>query len=174
MISNSKRGKSKMSTQQPEKEAEKAETEVKETEKVSIKKSYEFFDENLVLQQKEVTVEYETFTGEAKPEKVMAKLNEINRWVDAANFLIRNEALKAAKASAGVAGGINRAVLMEYIKSYREIAPFDAMITVSDKRKASAEEWNKQTSAILEQVKNIPFIMNAIRAASAKANATEE
>ena len=156
-----------MSTQQPEKEAEKAETEVKETEKVSIKKSYEFFDENLVLQQKEVTVEYETFTGDAKPEKVMAKLNEINRWVDAANFLIRNEALKAAKASAGVAGGINRAVLMEYIKSYREIAPFDAMITVSDKR-------NKQTSAILEQVKNIPFIMNAIRAASAKANAAEE
>ena len=63
---------------------------------------------------------------------------------------------------------------MEYIKSYREIAPFDAMITVSDKRKASAEEWNKQTVAILEQVKNIPFIMNAIRAASAKANATEE
>jgi len=159
-----------MSTQQPEKEAE-----VKaETEKVSIKKSYEFFDENLVLQQKEVPVEYETFTENAHPQKVMAKLNEINRWVDAANFLIRNEALKAAKASAGVAGGINRAVLMEYIKSYREIAPFDVMITVSDKRKASAEEWNKQTNAILEQVKNIPFIMNAIRAASAKANATEE
>src|SRR6266853_843484 len=169
MISNSKMGKSKMSTQQPEKEAE-----VKtETEKVSIKKSYEFFDENLVLQQKEVPVEYETFTSDAHPQKVMAKLNEINRWVDAANFLIRNEALKSAKASAGVSGGINRAVLMEYIKSYREIAPFDAMITVSDKRKASAEELNKQTSAILEQVKNIPFIMNAIRAASAKANATE-
>ncbi len=63
---------------------------------------------------------------------------------------------------------------MEFIKPYRELPQFASMITASDKRKATAEEWNKQTSAILEQIKNVPFIMQAIKDKSAVANAEEE
>ena len=154
---------------------QKPENEVKaETEKVEVTKEYEFFDSNLELKTVKVPVVYETFTENAKPESVMAKLNAINRWNDAANYLIRNEALKLAKATAGVSGGINREVLMNFIKPYREIPEFAAMISVSDKRKASSEEWNKQTNAILSQVKLSEFMMNSIRKASAKANETEE
>ena len=144
-----------------------------EVEKVSVKKTYEAFDNNLVLQSKDVTVEYEVFTADAKPETVMNKLNEINRWRDAANFLIRNEALKQARKDAGVSGGINRVVLMEFIKPYRDLPQFSGLITSSDKRKATAEEWDKQTNAILDQIKNVPFIMDSIRAKSVIANEEE-
>src|SRR6185436_3188172 len=116
------KGVRKMSTQDPN--APKA-----ETEKVKLDKKYEFFDENLQLQEKTVPVEFEIFTTDAKPETVMTKLNSINRWLDAANFLIRNEALKNARAAAGVSGGINRAVLMEFIKPYRELPQFASLIT---------------------------------------------
>lgn len=144
-----------------------------ETEKVDLKKKYEYFDENLVLQSKEVPVSFEVFTVDAKLENVMVKLNAINRWIDAANYLIRNEALKAARTAAGVSGGINREVLMNFIKPYRELPQFASMISASDKRKATAEEWDKQTGAILEQIKNVPFVINSIKELSAKANSEE-
>ena len=165
------------------------ETQVKNPNLVEFDREYEYFDENLNLQTKKVPVKFEViapvYPENATPEqkstidaqvnqKAIAKMNELGKWQEAVNFLIRREALTAAKVAAGVSGGINRAVLMEFIKPYRELPQFASMITASDKRKATAEEWNKQTSAILEQIKNVPFIMQAIKDKSAVANAEEE
>src|SRR5436853_1668421 len=92
---------------------------------VELEKEYEFFDENLTLQTKKVKVSYETiapvFPENATEEQKNAaiadanvratiKLNELGKWQDAVNFLIRKEALTNARASAGVSSGINRAV----------------------------------------------------------------
>lgn len=157
--------------------------------KVILKKKYEYFDENFELQTKEVLVEF-TLIGPVYPDNAtaeqkaaidqevtqsaLAELNRINDFVGAANFLIRREALKNARLSAGISGGINRAVLMEFIKPYREAEPFASMISATDKRKATAEEWDKQTKAIIDQIKNVPFMVNSIKALSAKANETED
>jgi hypothetical protein len=142
-----------------------------EIQPVKTKKTYEYFDENLVLQSKEVEVVY---TPVDSQEKAVEELNKLGSWIDAANFAIRRNALREAKKNAGVSGGINRNVLMEFIKPYRELPNFASMISVSDKRKATAEEWDKQTNAILEQIKNVPFIMEAIKARSAAEAASDE
>jgi hypothetical protein len=138
---------------------------------IKTKKTYEYFDENLVLQSKEVEVVY---TPVDSQEKAVEELNKLGSWIDAANFAIRRNALREAKKNAGVSGGINRNVLMEFIKPYRELPNFASMISVSDKRKATAEEWDRQTNAILEQIKNVPFIMEAIKARSAAEAASDE
>lgn len=139
---------------------------------VTITKKYEVYDDNLTLQEKEVKVE---FTPATSYEDAVAKLgNDPAKLLEGANIVLRREALSNARAAAGVSGGINRGVLMEFIKPYRELPQFASLVTATDKRKATAEEWNKQTQAILEQIKNVPFIMDGIKVASAKANADEE
>lgn len=141
-------------------------------EVITIKKTYEFFDVNLVLQSKEVEV---NFTPASTYEEGVSRLNnDVNKLLEGVNVVLRKQALTEARNSAGVSGGINREVLMQFIKPYRELPQFSAMITNSDKRKATADEWNKQTNAILDQIKNVPFIMDSIRSASAKANETED
>lgn len=144
------------------------------TEKVSFKRGYEGYNDKLELISNEVPVEFDVFSKDTPLEEVMSKLNELNRWTDALNYLLRNEALKDAKKRAGVSGTINRAVLMEFIKPYRELPDFAKYITSEDKRKATSEEWNAQTNAILNQIKNVPFIMDSIRTKSALANETDE
>lgn len=144
----------------------------KTPEPITVKKSYEFFDENLVMQKKEVEV---TFNLANTYEEAVTRLgNDPAKLLEGANVVIRREALSEARKNAGVSGGINRAVLMEFIKPYRELPQFASMITASDKRKATAEEWDKQTSSILEQIKGVPFIMDAIKLASQKANENDD
>ena len=145
---------------------------VVESKEVTIKKTYEYFDENLVMQSKEVEVK---FTPAVTYEEGVARLNsDAGRILEGINIVLRKSALSEARGAAGVSGGINRAVLMDFIKPYRELPQFASMITATDKRKATAEEWNKQTSAILEQIKNVPFIMTSIRELSTKVNETED
>ena len=139
---------------------------------VTIKKTYEYFDENLQLQKKEVEVK---FTPAVTYADAVSRLsNDSAKLLEGANLVLRREALKNARTDAGVSGGINREVLMEFIKPYREIPEFASMISASDKRKATAEEWNKQTQAILDQIKNVTFIMKGIRERSAAANEADE
>lgn len=139
---------------------------------VTIKKTYEFFDENLTLQKKEVEV---THNPAATYEEAVNRLgNDPTKLLEGANVILRRESLREARVSAGVSGGINRGILMEFIKPYRELPQFASLISVADKRKATAEEWDKQTTAILDQIKNVPFIMDGIKAASANAEKTED
>lgn len=146
-------------------------TEASTVQPVKSTRKYEFFDSNLVLQTREVEVEYTPVTTQ---EDAVKAINEIGDWITAANHVIRKKALADARAKAGVSGGINREVLMEFIKPYREMPQFASLISSSDKRKATAEEWNKQTEAILSQIRNVEFIMNAIKERSAAANTEED
>lgn len=143
---------------------------VETKEPVKLTKKYDIFDENLNEVSKEVTVEY---TEVDSQEAALEVLNRIGDYVGAANILLRREALKDARAKAGVSGGINRAVLMEFIKPYRELPQFASMIKSADKRKATADEWNAQTRAILDQIKNVPFIMASIKERSAQTSDEE-
>lgn len=143
---------------------------VETKEPVKLTKKYDIFDENLNEVSKEVTVEYTEVTTQ---EDALAVLNRIGDYIGAANTLLRREALSNARKEAGVSGGINRAVVMEFIKPYRELPQFASMIKSPDKRKATAEEWNAQTRAILDQIKNVPFIMASIRERSASAGDDE-
>ena len=132
---------------------------------VTIKKTYEFRDENFALQKKEVEVK---FTPATTYEEAVTRLNnDANKLLDGANSILRREVLSEARRNAGAEGGINNAVLMEFIKPYRELPDFAKLVTATDKRKATAEEWNAQTEAILAQIKNVPFIVDAIKKASA-------
>lgn len=140
---------------------------------VTLKRKYDVFDENFVEVSKEVTV---TFTPAVTYEEAVQRLNsDTAKILTGCNMVLRREALNEARKNAGVGEGvINRAVLMEFIKPYRELPQFAKFVASSDKRKATAEEWDAQTKAILEQVKTAPFMVQAIKDASAKANADEE
>jgi hypothetical protein len=146
-------------------------TPEKAAEPVKMTKSYEGYDDNLILIKRDVEVVYTPVSDQTT---AVEALNKLGSWIEAANFAIRKNALKEARQKAGVDGSINRAVLMEFIKPYRELPQFAGLISVADKRQATAEEWNKQTAAILEQIKNVSFIMSAIKEKSAIANAEEE
>ena len=158
MIRNSKRRKD-MSKTETAPEAEK------------FTKKYEVYNDDLELTEKEVEV---SFAPASDLSAAITRLgNEDNKVLAGCNVILKREALRDARAKAGVSGGINRAVLMEYLRPYRELPQFASMIASSDKRKATAVEWNAQTAAICEQIKNVPFIMSAIKAKSAQVEEEE-
>jgi hypothetical protein len=140
-------------------------------EPTTFKRTYTGFDENLKSVEKEVEV---SFTPVTTNENALVELNRINNFVDAANYLIRREALAKAKESAGISGGFDRETVMNFIKPWREMPMFSAMVKAEDKRKATAEEWNAQTEAILEQIRQIPVLLQQLKDASAKAIASQE
>lgn len=145
----------------------------KNENEITIKKTYEFFDENLQLQKKEVEVKHVPAT--TYEEAVTRLGNDPTKLLEGANMILRRQSLSEARANAGVSGGINRGILMEFIKPYRELPQFASLVTNNtDKRKITAEEWDVQTNAILSQIKEVPFIMNGIKAASAAAEKTED
>lgn len=144
-------------------------TETATAKTVELKRTYEGFSDTLDLVSKEETGSYTEFTDSSK---AIEYLNQTGSFVDAANSVLRRNTLKDMRANAGISGTINREVLMSYIKPYRELPQFAAMIKSEDKRKATGEEWNAQTKAICDQIKNVPFIMDAIRKASEAANAS--
>lgn len=144
--------------------------ETKTPKTIKLTKKYEGYNENLELISVEKEIE---FTEVVDNEKALEVLNSTNGYIDAANYLVRRNALSEARKAAGLSGGISREVLMEFIKPYRELPNFAAMIKSEDKRKASAEEWNAQTQAILDQIKNVPFIMQSIKDRSAAESEAE-
>lgn len=147
-------------------------SKVETVEPVKISKTYEVYNDNLELVKKTVEVEFVPATSY---EEAVSRLgNDVNKMLDGLNSIIRRETLSEARKTAGVSGGINREVLMNFIKPYRDLPVFAKMISAEDKRKASAEEWNAQTNAILEQIKNVPFVIDSIKQLSSKANETEE
>ena len=134
---------------------------------VTLKKTYEFYDENLVAQTKEVEV---AFTPALTYEEGVQRLNaDTAKILEGINAILRREVLLTARKECGASGGINREVLMNWIRPNRELPQFAKMVTATDKRKVSAEEWNKQTQAILDEIKNVPYIMNAIKTLSTQA-----
>jgi hypothetical protein len=149
----------------------KTENTVVEPKTVEFKRTYEGFDSNLKLVSKEVPVKY---TEVLDQNAALEVLNRTNGFVAAANVLLRKEALDKAKVEAGVSGGFNRQVVMDFIKPWRELPQFSSMVKAEDKRKATADEWNAQTEAILEQVRQIPSIMAQLKIQSESANASEE
>ena len=134
---------------------------------VTVSKTYEFYDENLVSQKKTVEV---SFTPALTYEEGVTRLeSNTAKILEGINAILRREALAGARKECGASGGINREVLMNWIRPNRELPQFAKMVTATDKRKVSAEEWNAQTQAILDEIKNVPYIMNAIKTLSAQA-----
>ncbi len=128
------------------------------------------FDKDLKNVEKTVSGSY---TEVASQEDALAVLNRTNSFIEAANVIVKKEAISKAKNEAGLEGGFDRETVMNFIKPWREMPQFSAMVKAEDKRKATADEWNAQTEAILEQVRQIPVLMAQLKAASDKVVSAE-
>jgi len=101
----------------------------------------------------------------ADPEKMKAALTPI----------LRDAAIASQKKIAVGENGAPKKIVLDYIKNYRDIPPFSSIVTTE---KGKSKEWkgqyDLQTVRILEEIKNVPFIVNAIKAAAALSTASDE
>lgn len=135
---------------------------------VQIKKTFEGYDEN--LEPKSVDIDF-NFTEPVTYEEAVQRLNgDTSKMLQGLIGVLRREAIANERAKAGAANFINREALMLFIKPYRDIEPYSNLVTATDKRKASAEEWNAQTTAIIADAKKSPFTMSGIKKLSDKMN----
>jgi len=99
------------------------------------------------------------------PEKMKAALTPI----------LRDAAIASQKKIAVGENGAPKKIVLDYIKNYRDIPPFSSIVTTE---KGKSKEWkgqyDLQTVRILEEIKNVPFIVNAIKAAAALSTASDE
>lgn len=127
-----------------------------------IVRKYAYFDPE-TLEEKETPITV-NFTPATDYQSAVARFgNDTDALLEALNAKLQRDAFTAARRE--VRGqGIPRSVINTFIKPYRESAQFKDM------------SYGDQTRAILEQVKSIPFMLNALKDAAAKAAAegTEE
>lgn len=129
-------------------------------EPTKITKKYSFYNENLEPEEKTVEV---PFTEAKTYEEAVSRLgNDTASLTRAINATLRRQALKAEMLK--VRGqGISSKVLMEFIRPYREVPKFKAVT-----------DWTEQTKMILSEIKNVSFILDAVRAKSAAEGDEEE
>src|SRR5436190_927172 len=89
--------------------------------------------------------------------------------------ILRDAAIASQKKIAVGENGAPKKIVLDYIKNYRDIPPFSSIVTTE---KGKSPDWKKQydvqTVRILEEIKNVPFIVNAIKAAAALSTASDE
>lgn len=97
-------------------------------------------------------------TAGKKEEEVTALLNNI----------LESEAVSNAKREQLPNGFATRKLVMEAIKSYRMMPQFSSLVTLEKGDEGWKKQYDAQTALILEQIKNVPFIMDGIRAQAAE------
>ncbi len=125
----------------------------------STSKTYTFYDrDNLQKKAEKVDVpNVATFTDLQSAVNSFENLSEVLEVLTAAK---QRDSYTEARRKVR-AGGIPVKVLSSFIKSFRETSPFKEI-----------SDYAAQTEAILEQVRQVPFFMNALRDAATAAEAS--
>jgi hypothetical protein len=155
-------GEKKMSKTEEKTEAVTAET---------AKKKIRFYDlTTFELKEKEVPL---SFTPAASYEEGFARLqaslnDDAEALRDAVNTILREKEFAAQKRQAIGDNGASKKIVLDQIKNWRDVPPFDAIVTTEKGKDGWKPQYDKQTAAILEQAKDVPFVVNAIKAKAAK------
>ena len=143
-----------------------------------IEKKVKFFD-LATFELKEATFKA-SFTPPATFDEAVSALNSLmgsdpEKMKAALTPILRDAAIASQKKIAVGENGAPKKIVLDYIKNYRDIPPFSAIVTTE---KGKSPDWKKQydvqTVRILEEIKNVPFIVNAIKAAAALSTASDE
>lgn len=126
-----------------------------------IEKKYKVFDLD-TLAIKEIPVKV-TFTPATDVGEAQSRLgNDTKVILEALNSALREKTLADARNEAK-GNGVPKAAVLKYINPYRLNSPYKELVTVERGKDGWKEQYAKQTTAILEAVKNVPFIMDAIK-----------
>ena len=143
-----------------------------------IEKKVKFFD-LATFELKEATFKA-SFTPPATFDEAVSALNSLmgsdpEKMKAALTPILRDAAIASQKKIAVGENGAPKKIVLDYIKNYRDIPPFSSIVTTE---KGKSPDWKKQydvqTVRILEEIKNVPFIVNAIKAAAALSTASDE
>src|SRR5207237_9301822 len=143
-----------------------------------IEKKVKFFD-LATFELKEATFKA-SFTPPATFDEAVSALNSLmgndpEKMKAALTPILRDAAIASQKKIAVGENGAPKKIVLDYIKNYRDIPPFSSIVTTE---KGKSKEWkgqyDLQTVRILEEIKNVPFIVNAIKAAAALSTASDE
>jgi len=143
-----------------------------------IEKKVKFFD-LATFELKEATFKA-SFTPPATFDEAVSALNSLmgndpEKMKAALTPILRDAAIASQKNIAVGENGAPKKIVLDYIKNYRDIPPFSSIVTTE---KGKSPDWKKQydvqTVRILEEIKNVPFIVNAIKAAAALSTASDE
>jgi hypothetical protein len=143
-----------------------------------IEKKVKFFDLS-TFELKETPVKV-SFTPPATFDEAVSALNSLmgsdpEKMKAALTPILRDAAIASQKKIAVGENGAPKKIVLDYIKNYRDIPPFSSIVTTE---KGKSPDWKKQydvqTVRILEEIKNVPFIVNAIKAAAALSTASDE
>ena len=143
-----------------------------------IEKKVKFFD-LATFELKEATFKA-SFTPPATFDEAVSALNSLmgndpEKMKAALTPILRDAAIASQKKIAVGENGAPKKIVLDYIKNYRDIPPFSSTVTTE---KGKSPDWKKQydvqTVRILEEIKNVPFIVNAIKAAAALSTASDE
>jgi len=143
-----------------------------------IEKKVKFFD-LATFELKEATFKA-SFTPPATFDEAVSALNSLMRsdpekMKAALTPILRDAAVASQKKIAVGENGAPKKIVLDYIKNYRDIPPFSSIVTTE---KGKSKDWkgqyDLQTVRILEEIKNVPFIVNAIKAAAALSTASDE
>lgn len=133
----------------------------------TIKKAYRFFNESLQLVSKEVEVQ---FTPAVDAAEAMQRLgNDEKLILKALNAQLQRLAISDARKSA-LAGGLSKKILLNVIKPFRSMPPWNSMVDENLTGPAKSEARKKQTEALLELVKSNSVMLEAVKAASANSD----
>src|SRR5207244_6259906 len=143
-----------------------------------IEKTAKFFDLS-TFELKEAPFKV-SFTPPATFDEAVSALNSLmgsdpEKMKAALTPILRDAAIASQKKIAVGENGAPKKIVLDYIKNYRDIPPFSAIVTTE---KGKSPDWKKQydvqTMRILEKIKNVPIIVNAIHAAAALSTASDE
>lgn len=141
-----------------------------ETEKVT--KKYKYFDlSDFSEKSQDVSIDFapaKTF------EDAVARLGSDQKiLVNALNAALKKAALREASATVK-SQGVSKKAMLDFIKPYRNASPFKELVTTEKGDKNWKDQYNAQTKALIEQVKNVPFMVEAIKSASANMDDEDE
>src|SRR6267142_6691566 len=143
-----------------------------------IEKTAKFFDLS-TFELKEAPFKV-SFTPPATFDEAVSALNSLmgsdpEKMKAALLPILRDAAVASQKKIAVGENGAPKKIVLDYIKNYRDIPPFSSIVTTE---KGKSKEWkgqyDLQTIRILEEIKNVPFIVNAIKSAAALSTASDE
>jgi len=152
-------------------------TETKAPEAEEIKKSVKFYD-LVSFEMKEAEIKA-SFTPPATFQEAMTALSTMlsgnqESLRDALIPILRNAAIANQKRTAIGENGAPKRIVLDQIKTFRDVPPFNAMVTAERGKPGWKEQYQKQTDAIVAEVKGVPFIVNAIKAKAAADTGTED
>lgn len=116
----------------------------------------------LLLEDAKYKVEFEPAKSSA--EAIERLGNDEAVLIALLNSALESKALETAKTSAFTADMVAKQSVLKHVNVYRNSPQYKDMVTVERGHKDWKEQYGKQTEKILSDVKDVPFIMNAIRA----------